>query len=38
MKIMHTMASEALANRPKRRVYSTEIKARIAQECHCVFR
>ena len=34
MKIMHTMASEALANRPKRRVYSTEIKARIAQECH----
>ncbi|OYY39307.1 MAG: hypothetical protein B7X65_00360 [Polaromonas sp. 39-63-25] len=33
MKIMHTMASEAHANRPKRRVYSTEIKTRIAQEC-----
>ncbi|HQS86355.1 MAG TPA: transposase [Polaromonas sp.] len=27
------MASEAHANRPKRRVYSTEIKTRIAQEC-----
>ena len=27
MKIMHTMASEAYANRPKRRVYGTESKS-----------
>ena len=33
MKIMHTMASEANANRPKRRVYSTELKIQVAQEC-----
>jgi transposase len=33
MKIMHTMASEAHANRPKRRVYSTETKSQVAQEC-----
>ncbi len=33
MKIMHTMASEAHANRPKRRVYSTELKIQVAQEC-----
>ena len=32
-KIMHTMASEAHANRPKRRVYSTELKIQVAQEC-----
>ena len=33
MKIMHTMASEANANRPKRRVYSTELKIQVMQEC-----
>jgi len=33
MKIMHTMASEAHANRPKRRVCSTELKIQVAQEC-----
>ena len=31
MKIMHTMASEANANRPKRRVYSPELKAQVMQ-------
>ena len=33
MNIMHTMASEANAHRPKRRVYSTELKIQVAQEC-----
>ena len=33
MKIMHTMASEAPANRPKRRFYSAELKAQVMQEC-----
>jgi len=33
MKIMHTMASEAPANRPKRRFYSPELKAQVMQEC-----
>ena len=33
MKIMHTMVSEAHANRPKRRVYSTEFKTQVMQEC-----
>ncbi|UUZ69749.1 transposase [Polaromonas sp. P2-4] len=33
MKIMHTMASEANANRPKRRFYSPELKAQVMQEC-----
>jgi len=33
MKIMHTMASEANANRPKRRLYSPELKAQVMQEC-----
>jgi transposase len=33
MKIMHTMASEAPANRPARRFYSPEFKTLIRQEC-----
>ena len=33
MKIMHTMASEAPANRPKRRLYSPELKTQVMQEC-----
>jgi transposase len=33
MKIMHTMASEAHANRPTRRFYSPEFKAQVRQEC-----
>ena len=33
MKIMHTMASEAPANRPKRRFYSPEFKTQVTQEC-----
>ena len=33
MKIMHTMASEAHANRPTRRFYSPEFKAQVMQEC-----
>ena len=33
MKIMHTMASEALANRPTRRFYSPEFKTQVRQEC-----
>jgi transposase-like protein len=33
MKIMHTMASDALANRPQRRFYSPELKAQVMQEC-----
>jgi transposase len=33
MKIMHTMASEAHANRPKRRYYSAELKTQVMQEC-----
>ena len=33
MKIMHTMAGEANANRPRRRFYSPELKAQVAQEC-----
>ena len=34
MKIMHTMASQAQANRPTRRFYSPEFKAQVRQECH----
>ena len=33
MKIMHTMASEAHANRPLRRFYSAELKTQVMQEC-----
>ena len=33
MKIMHTMASEAPANRPKRRFYSPQLKTQVMQEC-----
>jgi transposase len=33
MKIMHTMASEAHANRPTRRFYSPELKTQVRQEC-----
>ena len=33
MKIMRTMASEAPANRPKRRFYSPEFKTQVTQEC-----
>ena len=33
MKIMHTMASEAHANRPTRRFYSPAFKTRVTQEC-----
>ena len=33
MKIMHTMASEAPANRPRRRFYSPELKTQVMQEC-----
>ena len=33
MKIMHTMSSEAQANRPTRRFYSPEFKAQVLQEC-----
>ena len=33
MKIMHTMASEAPANRPTRRFYSPEFKTQVTQEC-----
>ena len=33
MKIMHTMASQANANRPKRRLYSRELEAQLMQEC-----
>ena len=33
MKIMHTMASEAPANRPTRRFYSSEFKTQVTQEC-----
>ena len=33
MKIMHTMAGEAPANRPQRRFYSPELKAQVTQEC-----
>ena len=33
MKIMHTMASEAHANHPKRRYYSAEFKAQVIREC-----
>ena len=33
MKIMHTMASEAPANRPQRRFYSPQLKGQVMQEC-----
>ena len=33
MKIMHTMASEAIAGRPKRRFYSPELKTQVVAEC-----
>ena len=33
MKIMHTMASEAPAIRPKRRFYSPELKTEVMREC-----
>lgn len=32
MKIMHTMASEAIARRPKRRFYSPEVKTQVVAE------
>jgi transposase-like protein len=33
MKIMHTMASEVPAPRPKRRFHSPQLKAQVTQEC-----
>ncbi len=33
MKIIHTMASEVPAPRPKRRFYSLQLKAQVTQEC-----
>ena len=33
MKIMHIMANEAIAQRPKRRYYSPELKGQIVAEC-----
>lgn len=33
MKIMHTMASEPIAHRPKRRYYPPELKNQIVAEC-----
>ncbi|UUZ77149.1 transposase [Polaromonas sp. P1(28)-13] len=33
MKIMHTMASEAIAGRPKRRFYRPELKTQVVAEC-----
>ena len=33
MKIMHTMANDTIAQRPKRRYYSPELKAQIVAEC-----
>ena len=33
MKIMHTMASEAPASRPRRRFYSLQLKGQVTQEC-----
>ena len=33
MKIMHTMGSEAPANRPQRRFYSPQLKGQVMQEC-----
>jgi transposase-like protein len=33
MKIMHTMASEAIAGRPKRRFYSPELKTQVVAQC-----
>lgn len=33
MKIMHTMASEANASRPRRRFYSPQLKVQVTQEC-----
>ena len=34
MKIMHTMASEAIVQRPKRRYYSPELKSQVVAESH----
>ena len=33
MEIMHTMASEAIAQRPKRRYYSPELKSQVVAQC-----
>ena len=33
MEIMHTMANEAIAQRPKRRYYSPELKSQVVAEC-----
>jgi len=33
MKIMHTMASDAHANSPKRRFYSVEFKTQVVEQC-----
>lgn len=33
MEIMHTMASEAIAQRPKRRYYSPELKGQVVAQC-----
>ncbi|MES2841227.1 MAG: transposase [Pseudomonadota bacterium] len=33
MKIMHTMANDTIAQRPKRRYYSPELKGQIVAEC-----
>jgi transposase-like protein len=33
MEIMHTMASEAIAKHPKRRVYSPELKSQVVAAC-----
>lgn len=31
--VMHTMASEAIVQRPKRRYYSPELKTQVMAEC-----
>ena len=33
MEIMHAMASEAIAERPKRRFYSPELKTQVVAQC-----
>ena len=33
MKMMHTMANDTIAQRPKRRYYSPELKGQIVDEC-----
>jgi hypothetical protein len=33
MEIVHTMASEAIAGRPRRRFYSPDLKTQVVAEC-----